>query len=88
MEAGPSAQEGLGHVFPVGYVFDFPRAYLYVQHGIAEPADEECEKAARLSVEGRIIAQEAYQEMIERARKELRDDELDDTEHFSDPEYL
>ncbi len=35
---------------PVGTVLEYPKAYRLVRSGHAEPADEECEKAA-----GRLV---------------------------------
>ena len=36
---------------PAGTIMDHPDAYMLVQGGVAEPADEECEKRAGLTAE-------------------------------------
>ena len=87
LEASPSAQEPPGTWYEAGYVIDNPRAYMLVQNGCAEPADEECQKACGMSVEARIIAQQTYHEFNVRIREEGTEPD-DDAETFDDPEYL
>ncbi len=36
-------------IIPAGTILDLPEAYKFVQHGIADPADEECRAAAGMS---------------------------------------
>lgn len=36
-------------IIPKGTILELPEAYKFVQHGIADPADEECRVAAGLS---------------------------------------
>lgn len=45
---------------PVGEVIEHPDAYMLVRHGCAEPADEECAKAADVTPEQWQTAYEVY----------------------------
>ena len=36
-------------IVPKGTILDQPKAYKYVRHGVADPADEECRVAAGMS---------------------------------------
>lgn len=89
MEASPSAKLPPGTWYEVGHVIDNPKAYMLVANGCAEPADEECERAAAMTPEQRIIAQQTYMDREEEARRDRGDADAEiDIEVFSDPEYL
>ena len=47
--------------FKVGAIMDIPNAFRYVQMGVCEPADEECEKRANMSPERMAAAIYAYE---------------------------
>ena len=46
-----------------GAITDTPDAFRLVQMGIAEPADEECEKRANITLEQMAVASHAYERM-------------------------
>ena len=50
-------EKGGQFYWPAGTIEDHPQAYMLVQMGVAEPADEECELRAKMSVEQMAIAQ-------------------------------
>ncbi len=47
-DAPASARRSIG-IRPAGFVLEDPDAYKLVEHGVAEPADEECAAAVRLT---------------------------------------
>lgn len=53
------------YFWPIGTIEDHPKAYMLVRMGVAEPADEECERAARRTAEQRKRAQ-LHQRMVSR----------------------
>ena len=48
-------------VIPKGTVLDVPDAYRLVQMGVAEPADEECQRRANRTPNQMVVAQYAYE---------------------------
>lgn len=54
-------QTGRFPIMPVGTEIDHADAYLLVQMGVAVPADEECELAAKMTPEKMRAAQYAYE---------------------------
>jgi hypothetical protein len=48
---------------PPGTIVDHPEAYRLVRHGCAEPADEECRRAADVTPEQMARAQATYQKV-------------------------
>lgn len=46
---------------PLGMIYEHPDVYLLVQLGVAEPADDECSKAAGMTQEMMMRAQHAQE---------------------------
>lgn len=86
LEASPSAKLPPGTWYEIGHEIDNPQAWRLVQQGVAEPADEECEAKAGLTLEQRILRQQAYQDFHVRVETSGGPDE--DTQHYDDSEYL
>lgn len=86
LEASPSANLPPGTWYEIGHEIDHPQAWLLVQQGVAEPADEECEAKAALTLEQRILRQQAYADF--HARVESSAGAGEDTQHYDDAEYL
>jgi hypothetical protein len=57
---------------PRGFILDHPEAFLQVRCGGADPADEECAKAAGMTVEQMAQAQRTW----ERANKGIRPEDF------------
>ncbi len=56
--------------WPAGTIEEHPRAYMLVRMGTAEPADEECEQAARMTQEQMMRAQKHAGAVVKGIRPE------------------
>lgn len=64
LEMGPTHPDyvaGTTQYVEAGDVLEHPQAFWLVRQGVAEPADDECEKAARMTATQKQAAREAYE---------------------------